>query len=322
MTTENRLLPWQEPQWHHWQQYVAYGAIPHALLLTGPSGLGKLAFAHLVSQSLLCTTPVDGLPCGQCQACRVTPHHPDLHLIRPDQQFIRIAAIRDIIHIISLTSRTWRIFLIQPADRLHPTAANALLKTLEEPTPNTLLILLTAAPHTLPATIRSRCQILAFQPATTTQAINWLQKERPQVKDWEPVLALSGHAPFAALAGLESGQADRIQALVRHLVALNTGQTRPTQLVNLLEKQPFAPLLNDLTIICYDMVRLSAGYRQRLFLLPVANKLQSLSAHLQPVRLLRFIEQLNQLKRQQQANLNTMMCVEVLISTWQTLISA
>ncbi len=322
MTTENRLLPWQEPQWRHWQQYVACGTIPHALLLTGPSGLGKLAFAHLVSQSLFCMTPAHELPCGQCQTCRLMPHHPDLHLIQPDQQFIRVAAIRDMIHIINLTSRTWRIFLIQPADRLHTAAANALLKTLEEPTLNTLLILLTAAPHALPATIRSRCQTLAFQPVATTQAVNWLQRQRPQVEDWEPVLTLSGHAPLAALSTLESGRVDQIQTLVENLMTLNAGQIQPMQLVNLWAKQPFARLLDDLTIICHDMMRLSAGYKQRLFLLRVVDKLQSLSANIKPVGLLRFIEQLNQLKRQQHVNLNTTMCVEVLISAWPTLISS
>ncbi|MEM6405483.1 MAG: DNA polymerase III subunit delta' [Pseudomonadota bacterium] len=320
MSTDNReLLPWHESQWRHWQQYVASGTIPHALLLTGPSGLGKQQFAHRISRSLLCSAPLDGLPCGQCQDCRLMPDHPDVHLIQPDQQFIRVAAIRDMIHTISLASRTWRIFVLRPADTLHPAAANALLKTLEEPTPNTLLILLSALPHRLPATIRSRCQILAFQPATTTQAKTWLQQQQAEI-DWEPLLALSGQAPLAALAALESDRAERIQALVESLTALSTGHTQPMQLVSLWAKQPFGELLNDFTVICYDMVRLSAGYAQGLFLLQAVDALQSLSAKVHLTSLLRFIEQLNRLKRQQQVNLNTSMCVEALVSSWLALI--
>lgn len=247
------------------------------------------------------------------------PDHPDVHLIQPDQQFIRVAAIRDMIHTISLASRTWRIFVLRPADTLHPAAANALLKTLEEPTPNTLLILLSALPHRLPATIRSRCQILAFQPATTTQAKTWLQQQQAEI-DWEPLLALSGQAPLAALAALESDRAERIQALVESLTALSTGHTQPMQLVSLWAKQPFGELLNDFTVICYDMVRLSAGYAQGLFLLQAVDALQSLSAKVHLTSLLRFIEQLNRLKRQQQVNLNTSMCVEALVSSWLALI--
>ncbi len=318
MTIEHvSLLPWHEPQWRLWQRYVALETIPHALLLSGPDGLGKQQFAHLIARSLLCTAPEDRLPCGRCQACRLMPHHPDLHLIQPEQQFIRIAAIREMGRMINLTSRSWRVFIIQPADVLHPTAANALLKTLEEPTPNTLLILLSSAPQALPATVRSRCQKLTFQAVATAQALTWLQQQ--QEADWGALLALSGHAPMAALAALETGQIDRVLQLVANLRTLNAERTQLMSLVSLWSERPFGQLLNDLTVICYDMTRLSAGCRQGLFLSQAADDLRLLAADIQPVKLLHFIGQLNQWKRQQQLNLNTTMCIEVLASSWLAL---
>jgi DNA polymerase-3 subunit delta' len=320
MTIEQTsLLPWHEPQWRLWQQYVALESIPHALLLAGPGGLGKQQFAYLIAQSLLCATPEDGLPCGRCQACRLMPHHPDLHLIQPDQQFIRIAAIREMGRVINLTSRSWRVFIIQPADVLHPAAANALLKMLEEPTPNTLLILLSSAPQGLPATVRSRCQGLTFQAVATAQALVWLQQQQSQETAWESLLALSGHAPIAALAAQETGRLDRMQQLVVNLQTFSAEQAQLMPLVGLWSKQPFDQLLSDLTMICYDIARLSAGYRRGLFLPQLVTELQALCANIDSIKLLRFIGQLNQWKRQQQLNLNTTMCIEVLASSWLAL---
>ena len=196
---DHGILPWQITQWRQWQQHSRLEKIPHALLLAGPAGLGKKQFAHKLSQALVCTTLVDHTPCGQCPACRLanTHNHPDIHRLEPDDKTIKVDAIRALIHKTNLTAETWQIFILTPAEAMHPSAANALLKTLEEPTPNTLLILNSTEPQRLPATIRSRCQMITFHMVETTQAMLWLERQKPGVA-WQPLLALTGGAPLLA----------------------------------------------------------------------------------------------------------------------------
>ena len=164
MTTNaltSQQLPWHEAQRRQWQQQRRLDKIPHAVLLTGPAGLGKRQFAHYLAQTLVCTTTTGQAPCGQCRACRLMDmgSHPDSHVIAPEDTFIKVDAIRALIHKTNLTAEHWQVFLIDQAEAMHSSAANALLKTLEEPAPNTMLVLSSAEPQQLPATIRSRCPV-------------------------------------------------------------------------------------------------------------------------------------------------------------------
>ncbi|MER3439894.1 MAG: hypothetical protein C4296_00780 [Gemmataceae bacterium] len=143
--------------------------LAHAYLFVGPSGVGKLAVAKVLAQTLLCAAPLpDFSPCGQCDSCRHMAHdtHPDFHYfgLPPDRHEFPIAQVQDVVRRLGLKplQGPYKIVVLDDADTLSDEAANALLKTLEEPPPASLLILLGASTDHFLATILSRCQIVRF----------------------------------------------------------------------------------------------------------------------------------------------------------------
>ncbi|HET7923006.1 MAG TPA: DNA polymerase III subunit delta' [Gammaproteobacteria bacterium] len=206
-------LPWQRAAWQQLNAGAERGRLPHALLLSGVSGTGKRLFARAFAQRILCQAPEQGCACGVCRACAQfqAGSHPDYHElgIPEDKTVITVPLVRELIGALSLTSQYGgrRVALIEPADAMNTAAANALLKTLEEPGSDTLLMLVTARPARLPATIRSRCQVLRMLPPSADDALAWLSAHAPR-KDWPVLLGLAGNAPLAALrlaAAPESG---------------------------------------------------------------------------------------------------------------------
>ncbi|RMD97847.1 MAG: DNA polymerase III subunit delta' [Deltaproteobacteria bacterium] len=149
------------------QRAFARRRIAHAYLLSGLSGIGKRRFAHEVAKMLNCVAGgVD--PCDACLSCRKIEHgnHPDVLHVEPEGKFIKIAQIRALQHELSYKpyEGSHRVVIVESAESFHTAAANAILKTLEEPPVSTIFLLLTASPHLLLPTIRSRCQLIRFSP--------------------------------------------------------------------------------------------------------------------------------------------------------------
>jgi len=212
-----------------WQREAAAAMLadrarwPHALLLTGSRGIGKRALALEFARGLLCETPrAGGAACGECASCRYVAagQHPDLRVVEPVEldddgvakpvEWIPVDAIRALIAWAQLTShrRVAKVAVIVPAERMNAAAANALLKTLEEPAPSTFLILVSAAPGRVPATVRSRCRRMAAPAPDATAARAWLAAQG--VADPDPLLAQAAGAPLAAWALADTGyQAER-----------------------------------------------------------------------------------------------------------------
>ena len=204
----NTLLPWHQEQWQQLTTARNNDRLPHALLLVGCSGLGKWQFARLLGHALLCQSPDQlGQPCGHCQSCHLfqAGTHPDLQQIEPDPESksgdIRIDDIREMSQKEVFTAQAGgnKVILIHPAERMTTAAANSLLKTLEEPTAMTRIILVSSYPHRLPATIRSRCQQIRFTSPPDKQAISWLQ-EQGITADPRTLLGLTSGSPLSALA--------------------------------------------------------------------------------------------------------------------------
>ena len=198
------LYPWQQSQWQILQQSRRHGRLPHAILLTGPQGLGKEEFALYFAQSLLCEqSGVDGEPCGQCRACLLyqAGNHPDVTVISPleGKKNIGVDQVREIGQYLALKAQYsgHRVVVLTPAETMNVNSANSLLKTLEEPSPGTVLVLVTHRPAQLPATIRSRCQEIRFGTVTPEQGAAWL-KARGNGADGELLLALADGAPLKA----------------------------------------------------------------------------------------------------------------------------
>lgn len=211
-------VPW--PELLPWQTAAATDVLgrgrpawPHALLVTGPAGIGKRVLVQNFARALLCEAPrADGLACGACASCgyAAAGQHPDLRMVEPfdveddgetkvlDQ--IPIKHVRRLTEWANVTSHRGiaKVAIVTPADLLNVAAANALLKTLEEPPAGTYLMLVTARPGRLLPTIRSRCLRLAAPVPATEGARAWLGERG--VGDPATLLAQAGGAPLAALA--------------------------------------------------------------------------------------------------------------------------
>ncbi len=179
--------------------------MPHALLLTGQPGVGKAALADYLVRQLLCADlSAEGAPCGRCPGCTqyAAGTHPDFFRVEPaeDSSVIKVDQVRELAEKLSLSSHHggFKVALLMPADAMNINAANSLLKTLEEPSDNTVLLLVSARPAQLPATIRSRCQLLRVEIPARDVALRWLTGQVPDEQK-EMYLQLAHGAPLEAL---------------------------------------------------------------------------------------------------------------------------
>ena len=232
-------MPWHAADWARLQARHQRGALPHALLLCGPAGLGKRAFARRFVRGLLCERAQDGEACGQCRSCLLQDAgtHPDTVALgfglRKDgtpRTEIVVEQIRELSARLAMRSQFggWQVAQIDPADAMNPAAANALLKTLEEPAAQTMLILLADAPWRLPQTIRSRCQRIEFALPLSELALDWLQGQG--VAEPQAALEAALGNPGLALAWAQQGALARRVEVRRDLAALAAGRGEVAQL--------------------------------------------------------------------------------------------
>lgn len=207
------ILPWHSMPWEFFMKQFNSNKMPHGLILSGVTGLGKVHFARQIASLLLCEQPQENAACQTCSACHLfaAGNHPDFHFLTlEDSQQIKVADIRAVSEKLTQTSQQngYKVVLINPAEAMNLAASNALLKTLEEPSPRTVLILVTAQQESLLATIHSRCQTLRFAPPNTELAMTWLKKQQADVTS--VTLTLAQGAPLLALscAQNEAWQAD------------------------------------------------------------------------------------------------------------------
>jgi DNA polymerase-3 subunit delta' len=184
--------------------------LAHGLLIHAPQGVGGDVLAAWIARLALCKAP-GAEPCGNCTACKLfdAGNHPDLHWVTrlEDAREIGIDQIRELSETFGLKSYRGgrKVGVIVPADLMMARAANALLKTLEEPPGDVLLILVAERPSRLPATIVSRCQRLTVPVPPRAESRKWLGRAAPQVSDWNEMLDFAGGAPLRALQLHASG---------------------------------------------------------------------------------------------------------------------
>lgn len=228
---ESMILPypWQQSEWQRLCEQLDSKKLPHALLLTGQKGIGKQQFATAFAWLLLCHAPQNHTPCGACRGCllNLAGTHPDLCVIAPEDgsKVIKIQQVRELTDFVANTAQQGgrKLVLIHPAEAMNGNAANALLKSLEEPAGDTVLLLVShGLSHVMP-TIRSRCQLLRFPLPAQRQSLQWLSNLSPSVAP-ELLLEQAGGAPLAALALLDGDQLERRQQLQKDLLALQTRQ--------------------------------------------------------------------------------------------------
>ncbi len=258
-------FPWQESSWEYLRSLGENGRLPHALLLKGAQGLGKGQFAVAFAHWLLCDKPESGKACGQCKSCQLTKAgtHPDLLMMEPDEpgKAIKVDQIRGVVDFMAKSAQFngYRVVIVDPADAMNVNASNALLKSLEEPGSDTVLLLVSHQTSRLLPTIRSRCQVIGFAQPETEQAQAWLGSQLADPQQAKQLLTIASGAPLKALELSQSPWLAQRTTVANEWLAVLNGSADPVQVASkwsTLEVAELAQLLMHWTI---DVARLKVG---------------------------------------------------------------
>jgi len=289
-----KCFPWHEDAWNLARSALARGA--HALLLHGPGGLGKRELALRIAAERLCETPQEGeAACGTCVSCRwlAAGTHPDFAMIEPlvDEdkpdagaakssnraapiKIDQVRALRELLEIAPHRDRG-KVVIVQPAESLNTAAANALLKSLEEPPAGTVFLLVSHQPAFLPPTVRSRCLAVAVRQGDAGAAAAWLENQG--VADAALKLAWTGGAPLGALVleddpwwAKRAGLLERLASAPAEAVATAEAyrDLPPAVLLTWLQRWTFDLLL----VRSARRVRYNADFADRMG--PIASRLE------------------------------------------------
>ncbi len=238
------LPPWLAATWSTLVGALASERLHHGLLFAAPAGLGKRALADALSRTALCTQRrADGHACGACRACQLVAagSHPDrVHVTlepRDDGKLrteITIDQMRTLSQRLSLSSQFGglQIALVDPADRLNVSAANALLKTLEEPSSSTIIMLVADDAARLPATIRSRCQRIDISSPSRDEALVWLRAQGIDATSASSALDASLGNPGLALEWSADDTLAMRKGCAEDLAALTRGRRPPSEIAD------------------------------------------------------------------------------------------
>jgi DNA polymerase III subunit delta' len=316
-------LAWHDDAWSRVVEARQADRLPHALLLAGPSGVGKSQFAERLARALVCTAPGDdGDGCGRCHGCHLAASgsHPDHVRVAPDApgKAIRIDTIRRLSagSVLAADAGSHRVVIINPADAMNIPAQNALLKTLEEPVSRTLLLLVTARPGRLLATIRSRCQRLSFRAPEPAQVRDWLRGEGV-TGDIDALLAVTSGAPLDIGRAREEGWVEAGRDLAEDLLALRQRQVNPLAVLQKWETRPLPVTIDALKRCLADLVRLGLGLDDgRLYHPASRSLLRSLAEGINLRDVFLLHDDVVEAERGLQSNLNPQMVLESLATRW------
>lgn len=322
------LLPWQTELWQGLIARARDGNLPHALLFSGMAGTGKVGFAKALAHALLCQSPqADGQACGQCAACQLLAagSHPDFRMVEPEEEGknIPVDAVRAVGEFLGLKAQYggYQVVILQPAEAMNRFSANSLLKTLEEPTPQVVIILVSHQPSQLLPTIRSRCQQVQFPRPEAAQASAWLGAQLGDSSQVETLLALADGAPLAALRlHEEGGLAARreLMGLWAGLVSGNgKGKNDPLTVAAAWEEWGLTRSLQWLSSWVADIIRLKSGAPGDV----ISNKdlgpeLQALADGLDLKSVYGFLDRLTEFSRWSQGQMNVQLALEDLMIQW------
>ena len=309
-------------------------ALPRALLLSGRAGLGKRATAMFLVQGLLCETQREGLQaCGTCASCRLyqVGNHPDLRLIEVGQEEdgpasgtadeeagpakkasrqISVERIRTLTEFVTITSHRGgaKVVCIVPAEAMHPSAANAVLKILEEPPGDTYFLLVSHQPDRLLPTIRSRCFHLAFALPDAGPALDWLKGQG--IEQGQLALAQGGYAPLAAIDRANDAPFwSQRKALLDMLAA---AEFDPLHAAECAEEVNGVLVSIMLSQWAYDVVALKSGGNVR-YHLDYAASLQKIARTMPVIELMKWYDAVIQFGRVAQHPLNKRLAMESLL---------
>ena len=328
------LYPWQANDWQRLQALRARP--PQGLLFKGNKGIGELELAINFAHALLCQQPQSsGAACGACPACHWLSQgaHPDFRLVQPDaislageetetgkkpSKQISVEQIRELADFLSLSAHQGgkRIIIIHPAEAMNHNAANALLKSLEEPPRDMLFILVTHKAQQLLPTILSRCVAFNLTSPDVPTAVTWLQTQG--IKQPEAALASAGFAPLLALQGDAQTGLDEREKL---LVALRQPASLDVfALAEMLQKTEQVLVVQWLQQWSFDLSAMKLAGSVRYHMQDAA-AIKKLVAPIEPLALARLQKLLQTAKREAQHTLNPKLFFESLLLAYRQLLT-
>lgn len=226
--------PWQDDLWQHMSQRAQHA---HAYLLHGPQGIGKRALAERLMALLLCQAP-GAQACGTCKSCMLLAagSHPDNYVLEPEEadKAIKVDQVRELVSFVVQTAQMGgrKVVLIEPVEAMNINAANALLKSLEEPSGNTVLLLVSHQPSRLLPTVKSRCVQQACPLPGEAMSLHWLEHALPGSTEPQrrELLALAAGSPLGAVRLQAQGVLEQRALVVEGVKKLLKQQQTPTQL--------------------------------------------------------------------------------------------
>lgn len=330
MTNHVEIVPWASGLWQRLTEQQDQGRLPHALLLCGHQGMGKHAFARSLAQVLLCLQPVGGLACGHCKSCELlsSSTHPDLVHLCPEEsgKAIKVDQVRDLTHFLHSTAQQggYRVVIVDPAESMNVNAANALLKSLEEPGQRTLIMLISHQPGQLMPTIRSRCQRIDFPAPKHEHAVDWLvgRLSLPPEKAAQ-LLSIAQDAPLLAVKYQEEGLTSLRADLMKGLVDILKARATPLELADKLQKQDLLLITGWVYSVLVDIVRLqTASEAAKITNTDMEKMLSAVAKKADVAALFVLIDQLQaeRVGLMERHNPNRQLLLETLFMRWNRLV--
>jgi DNA polymerase III subunit delta' len=319
-------LPWQLAQWQRLSAQLGQGRLHHALLFSGPSGVGKRLLAELLAAAVLCSAGAGGEICGVCRNCQLfrAGSHPDLLRIapEPEKRQIRIHQVRE--QLTDFVMRTTsmapaKVVIIDPADAMNLSTANCLLKTLEEPSPATHILLLTDAPARLLATIRSRCESVRLRPPAPADGLDWL-RHVAGLSGAEDLLGAASGCPLGALRIEERGGLQRYQRIARMMNLASVAAVPVPVLAGECSDLELGDILADIFLFLVELSRaLAIGVPQGARIAGACDAYAELLPRISALHLARSMQKLLAAQRDaaSTANPNRQLLLEALLIDWQ-----
>jgi DNA polymerase-3 subunit delta' len=326
------MFKWQDKAWKNWSMLGE--RLPHAILIQAGEGWGELEFARSVAQSLLCEKPgADRRSCGACSACNwfSQGNHPDFRLLLPESlapesqaegaepgkkrsEQIRIEQVRELADFLAVGTHRGgvRVTLIYPAEAMNANTQNALLKSLEEPPPSTVFLLVSTQPGRLLPTVRSRCLRFIFPAPEFEEVLPWLKEQG--VEHAESALAAVGGAPLAALKG-GATEPDRLA----FIEGIRQPRLDPIALAEAVQGIPLPDLVGWLQRWSFDLLLARATGRVR-YHLGHEKLISEISRRCEPASIATYLRRLAQAKALARHPLNPKLFVEDLLLQYQRLV--
>ncbi|MDI3326233.1 DNA polymerase III subunit delta' [Pontibacterium granulatum] len=323
------VFPWLAECRVHLCELHRTQRLPHALIVHGAQGIGKANFATAFAHYLLCQSPQGDQPCGSCKACELNnvDGHPDLYLLEPDDigKPIKVDQIRQLTDFICSTAQQggYRVVIINPADAMNVAAANALLKMLEEPGKDTVLMLITDRLGQVMPTIKSRCQRVECPLPSEQVATDFVaQALSLDADEAQRLLRINNGAPMATLNYSESDQAEWRSQLVKGLADVLKQRRTVVEVAQAWQKADLELMLGWLYSMLVDISRAKATENEALKQEDAHNMLVAVSRKTNPAKVFELASLVQEERKSLilRQNTNKQMLLERILLAWSAIV--